>query len=358
MTLSVQTFFAMTTAIVFGVGVAGAQSVEVRNATPGSTIELSVNAASAGTATADARGGATIPVPPLSGPRAQPIGRLFVDRCADRLRIVLAEPTGVTLPAGVCTRRDVPGLYVIRSVTTLVVDASGDTPAVRVSEGTPPEEWFRQLAPGEAVASLVWAPERGLVLSGTAGMLSFGDTLDFECGDVSTCGGQTTRNAYSGGATFWLSRLIGVSGTFTRPGSVVLEGDGGSFDFNTTVETERLVTATALAGAPIGRVRIYGLAGLNHHRATTSTRQTIDPTTIVVDGVEQTVPGGSQTFVRTTTGWGWSGGGGAEVWLTRRFAIYGEAGLHTLRGREIDEGEAQVDSRVRFVHLGGRILAW
>ena len=72
-----------------GIGVAAAQTATATNAPAGTTVELVVNSATAGSATADAAGFATIPInmdATMAGKRETDV-YIFVDMCADSRRV-------------------------------------------------------------------------------------------------------------------------------------------------------------------------------------------------------------------------------------------------------------------------------
>ena len=103
-------------------------------------------------------------------------------------------------------------------------------------------------------------------------------------------------------------------------------------------------------------MRFYGKVGAVFHRATTTTTQTNDPVTVTVDDEPVTIEGGTQTFETTTEGWGWLFGGGAEAWLTRYVAIYGELDFARLQGNPTSGGEGELDDRVMLVFFGPSTL--
>jgi len=121
----------------------------------------------------------------------------------------------------------------------------------------------------------------------------------------------------------------------------------------TALETN-VVTLAGKIGAPVGPARIYGLAGATYHWATSTTTETIADQTVTVGDVTRTIPGGTQVFVVNTEGWGWLFGGGAEIWATPRFAIYGEFTRVYLKGGDADGGEGSLDERASMILAGAR----
>ena len=106
-----------------------------------------------------------------------------------------------------------------------------------------------------------------------------------------------------------------------------------------------VVTAVGKVGGAVGRVRIYGLAGPSWHRATFTTRQTFEETTL---------PGGTQTYQWRTEGWGLTFGGGTEVWISSRFALFGEGSRLEMKGTDVGNGDAETDVTLTSAIAGVR----
>jgi hypothetical protein len=102
-------------------------------------------------------------------------------------------------------------------------------------------------------------------------------------------------------------------------------------------------------------VRLYGIAGLNHHEATSTTTQTFDDTTVVVNGVTQTIPGGTQSFGQKFSGWNWVFGGGFEMWFSGAVALYGEVNVVKLKSPPSGGGEGGLDDRALVAIVGARV---
>ena len=86
---------------------AHAQTVIVRSAPPGSTIDLTVNTEAAGTTTADAAGDARLTLNMFTAPgKTETDAYLYVDFCKDNRRVLIVERSGQPAPveAG-CDRR-------------------------------------------------------------------------------------------------------------------------------------------------------------------------------------------------------------------------------------------------------------
>jgi hypothetical protein len=235
------------------------------------------------------------------------------------------------------------GLFVIRQISTLVVDFGGPSPTLMLRQGRVSLEPAR-----------IWGPPTGLVVFGGGGFTSLSNAESFACGTLETCAGSNSGVGYTGGVSFWISPFIGAEGAYVRLAEGTAEGSGTGFDFDTLFDAE-LLTVAGKIGGPARRVRIYGKVGANYHRATFRTTQVVADTTITVDGQTQTVRGGNQVYWVKTAGWGWLFGGGLEVWVAPAFGIYGEFGRAALKGRALDDEEGTTDERVTTIMVGGRI---
>ena len=115
-------------------------------------------------------------------------------------------------------------------------------------------------------------------------------------------------------------------------------GDGFSFDSQFDVD---IFTVAAKVAVPAGIARVYGLVGTNYHQSTLTLTETIDNAT--------------QTFGQKTHGWGWLFGGGTEIWVTPKVALYGELSLAQTKGNAEDGGEGLIDDRLRFLGFGVKV---
>jgi hypothetical protein len=333
------------------VGAAGAwaQTVYVRQAPPGAQVELVLNGKPVGSAEADARGDAILPMnlSALIG-RTEMDANILVDVCGE-LRRVLINDRGMRppVPGPGCDRREIIGVFFIRRVSSVVVNVAGVNPSVLLVQGP-----YDLRDPGPPRA---WGPApTGLVLFGAAG---FGGVRDFEtaaCGTIPECSADGSQGAFNVGASFWLTRFLGAEVSYLRPSQFDARGSGDGFQFTSAFDVE-LATITGNVGVPIGPVRIYGKVGTNYQRSTFSTTQSRDAQTIVIDGVEQTIEATTQTLVLNTTGWGWYFGGGVDTWITRRVALYGEASRAALRGDAVNGGEGFVDEGLTSLFFGVRV---
>lgn len=329
-----------------GAGVAAAQTVIVRNAQPGSTIELVVNAETVGSATVDASGVATLTAKMFTTPdKRQTDANLYLDVCPDKRRILLVERGEAAQLQDVgCNRTESVGLFLIRPVSTLVVDVTTPIPTVMLRQG--PVDLNPQ-APTTPVAT-------GLVLFGGAGLGRFRDAITLACGNVEDCAADTWGITFTAGGEYWISRFIAAEVSYIRRSELDVDGRGSTFDFNSSLDTH-VTSVAGKVGVPLGPTRVYGKAGGNYLRATTGTTQITEDTTVTIDGVEQTIQGGTLTSEIKFSGWGWTLGGGFEVWIKRAFAIYTEAGLVGLKGSPRADVEGALDDRLTYVVVGARI---
>ena len=298
----------------------------------------------------------------LSGPGREMDARIAVETCPDRRRVLL---TGVAVPpppeTAECTRRSLPDVFVVRDRTSLLVDVAGTDPQVWLRQGSVPSEWLRDApltASGEAVPSddevrVGSTPPTGLVLGGGGAFVSFSNARVIGCGAVPSCDGSTMRPALTATADFWMSPYVAIGASFTTPAEVALDANESTYRFESESDA-RMLTVGGKVGGPVGALRLYGHGGLTYTRATSTTLNTIDPTTITVNDVTTTLAGGTQTFTENTEGWAWVFDGGGEVWLARAFAIFGEAGRAALKGEGIEQAEIDLDERVTFVRFGAR----
>lgn len=343
--------------ITLGTGIATAQTVIVKGAPAGSTIELALNSATIATGKADNQGNATLVMkePAAAQKDASRDVRAFVDACGKETRRVLLVEPGADPPAKGpgCERSEIAGVFVARRTTTFLVDVGGATPMLWLRQGPIPAAWLTSEA-GAGVATVRRNAPTGLVVFGGGGMTQFRDPVVVACGDVQDCDGKTFKQTYAVGAGFWITRFLGVEATYVKPAEVSVTGGGTNFSFDTGFDA-RLFTIAADGGVPVGPVRFYGKAGATYHRATFTTTETIGAVTITVDDTPQTIPGGTQTSSFETDGWGWLFGGGMEAWASNRVAIYGEVAYTKLKGTDRAGGEAAIDDRATLILFGVRV---
>ena len=332
---------ATTAAVVSGLaGVASAQTVYLRNAAAGTGVEVIVNAASAGTGTVDADGEAKIGFTLPEG-KTEMDANVFVDACGKTRKVLVVDHTRpAPPPTEGCDRREVPGIYWVRPVSTIVVDVGGPSPTLLLVRGsyTPP----KPLAEGATEEEKTARPlPTGLIMFAGGAYTNLRDAGLRACGNATPCSAKTTGFTYTFGATVWLNRFLGVEGTYLRPHEVTASG-GDTFHFSHTLDTD-VWTVAGKAGVQAGVVRIYGKAGMNYHEATNTTVETIDNQT--------------QTFAYKTTGWSWLFGGGMEAWIGahQRMAIYADGGLMSIKGKAESGGEALIDDRLRYFSAGVKL---
>lgn len=334
------------------VGVATGQTVIVTNAPPGSAVEVALNAATIGTATADAGGLATLAVnmPGLSE-KGEAQAHFFVDVCDKLRRVVLVEPGLQPLPQAPCARREIAGVYLVRSVTTFVVNVGEPEPTVRLRQGPAPPQWLSGEVERDRGAAPAFPLPTGLAAFGGGGLGKSSNASTEACGNAPACTGDDMRLALNGGVAFWITPFLAAEGRYVRPAEFTARGSGTGYSFSSSQSTN-VLTIAARAGLPAGRIRPYGFAGANYHRAAITTSQTMEDTTVTVDGNPITIKGGTQTWVLNTGGWGWLFGGGLEIWLTPSFGLYGDVLFASLRGSNRDGGEGSLKDRLT-VMTGG-----
>jgi hypothetical protein len=339
---------ALLLAATFGVRLTTAQTLIVRSAPAASTIELALDSGRVASATADKDGDATLKVPPQG---AEIEAQLYVDACGALVRVLLVRlRPGPPQPG--CTRSEIGSVFIVRPITTFVVDLDGTSASAHVTQGPPPREW---VARGEAAAkaSRNWgAPSNGLALSGGAGFSTFNRAVTVACGDT-ICDSSNFGLAFAATADYWFKRFIAAQASYIRPADVTAIGSGTNFRFSSALET-RILTVGAKVGGAAGPARMYGIAGLNYHEATSTTSQTTDSTTVVVNGVTQTIPGGTQSYAQQVKGWNWVFGGGFELWFSRAVAFYTEVNVVKLKTSP-SVGEGGLDDRALLAIAGARV---
>ena len=320
---------------------AAAQNVIAREGPPGARLEVVLNAKPVGTATFDPQGEATVPLNlNANAGRTEADVTVEVDVCGDLRRvIVVARGEAGYLPQPGCDRQSIAGLYFIRRQSTLIVRLGGAGPSLMLLQREP--------------GSHAWNPApTGLMVFGGGGFGKFSDASLVACGTVS-CSGGGYGPAYTGGVEFWPLRFAGVEATFLRPMQITISGSGTTHRFTTDMDAHAF-TVSGKVGLPLGPVRLYGRVGTAYHGATITTSQTYDDRTVTVDGVEQTIPGGTQTSAVETSGWGLTYGGGMELWISTWLAIYGEAGRTAMKG-EFRDAEGILDDTLTSYLFGARI---
>jgi hypothetical protein len=334
---------ASTAAVVMSMAAVGsAQTVYLRNAPAGSSVEVIVNAASAGTGTVDAEGEAKIAFTLPEG-KTEMDANVFVDACdAAKLRkvVIVDRARPAPPPAEGCDRREIAGVYWVRPVNTIVVNVGGPNPTLLLVRGsyTPP----KPVAEGSTEEEHSAKPlPTGLMMFGGGAFTNFRDAGFLFCGNA-TCTPKTAGFTYTFGVDVWITRFIGFEGGYLRPKEVEASGGDATFTFDTKMDTD-VWTLAGKVGAQVGVVRLYGKGGMNYHQATTTTLQTMS--------------GLRQTFEYKTTGWSWLYGGGMEAWLgqRQRVAIYADGGVMRIKGDAEGGGEAQINDIMKYLSVGVKV---
>jgi hypothetical protein len=336
---------AWTVAIILtgGAGTAAAQNVMVKGGTPGMPLEVVLNDKAVGSATISPEGTATVPLNLLANAGKQEIdASVEIESCKEMLRVLVTERGSVGMPPQPdCTRQPITGLYLVRRATTLVVDTGGRATTLMLL----------QRPPGSRQG---WAPApSGLMVFGGGGLAKFGEAAQIACGSAPSCSGDGYGAGYAAGVEFWPLRFAGVEAAFVRPMEVTTTGSGTSYRFESALDSH-VITVSGKGGIPIGPVRIYGRVGTNYHKAVVTTSQTYDERTITVDGVAQTIPGGTQSSATETSGWSWAFGGGVDLWVSSWLAFYGDVGQTSIKG-EVKDAEGLIDDRLRTYTFGARV---
>jgi hypothetical protein len=324
--------------VTLGVGAASAQTVIVRSVPAGSTIELVLNNnATAGSTKSEAGGDLTIPAKLFeNASKTETDAQILVDSCGTTWRVVLLERGYATPPEqSGCSRRDMGGWFVIKPVSSIVINVGGPSPTLLLRQGAfslaPPRTWN--------------ASPTGLVLFGGGSFDKISGVRDVACGSVTACSGGDAVFGFTAGAAYWITPYLAAEGSYIRPSEVKVEGNGDTFRFSSTLDPH-IVTVVGKIGVPLGPVRPYGQIGANYHRATFTTTQTMTNVT----------ENATQTYSVETGGWSWIFGGGLEAWFSSSFGIYGEFGRAAIKGPAIDEDvEGLIDDRMTTILFGARI---
>jgi hypothetical protein len=335
-----------------GVPAAYGQTVIIQSARPASTAEFVLNGSVAATGTVGADGLATLAATQSIFANRQSIDVfVWVDDCGTSSRVVVMNRVESPPPVAVgCGRVQIPGLFLLQSVTTFFVDMRVTPATMRVRQGPAPAAWLRPQSPDAPAVRVALAPT-GIILFGGGGLSMPGGFTDQVCGDVTSCTSDDRALSATAGVSVWLSQYVGAEASYFRPKRITAEGTGDRFRFDSDMDGGLLVFVGKV-GVPVGRLRLFGLGGADYHRATFTTTQTINDTTASNGTV---VPGGTQTYQWRTEGWGLTFGGGAEVWLTPAVGIYGEVSRLALKGDDVGGGEARTDQTMTAIIVGGRV---
>jgi hypothetical protein len=341
--------------VVAAAGPAAAQTVYVAKAPPGAALELALNTTTVQTAKADDKGVAPMPLPLPAGKTEIDV-RVFVDVCEQARKVTLVESGWQPAPMGAgCIRHELFGVFELHESTSLVVDAAEQSQAVWIRQGKPPASWLDpNVEPEHESGGFEWPTATGLVIFGGAGVSTLGNFGGIACGTQVECSEASVRLTFRAGAEFWLGKYLAASGSYLKPLKAEAVGTGTGFTY-TTAQITDIVTFTGKVGLPFGRVRLWVEAGGIYSRATMVTDQLVDSITITVDDTTTTFPGGAHRTLLQTAGFGWIAGGGGEVWLTKKFAIYGEFTRASVKGSPRAGGEGQIDDALTSVIAGVKL---
>jgi opacity protein-like surface antigen len=321
-----------------GVGAAHGQTVIVRKVTPGASIEVSINNAPGGSTKSEAGGDVVLPIRMFTGAgKLETDSQVLVAVCEGNvIRVILLE-RGYSIPAEErgCARRDMGGWFLVKPVSTFVIDVGGSTPTLLLRQGSfslaPPRTWS--------------AAPTGLVLFGGGSLTAVSRFKDVACGTLSECSSGGAELGFAVGAAYWITPFLGAEASYLRPKELTANGGADTFTFDSTFDAH-IVNAVGKIGVPAGPVRPYGQVGATYHRATLSTTQRMTNQTEAP----------TQTYSVETAGWSWTFGGGLEVWLSSSFGIFGELNRGALKGPPIEENaEGDLDERYTSVIVGARI---
>lgn len=317
-----------------------------RHVPAGLAVEAAVNGGAAVSGTANGEGDATLVFPASTTLDAAGKGEMdaniFLDTCAATHRVIVMDRAR-TPPAAAdgCERREIPGVFWVRRLNTIVVDVSGTAPSLLLirQDTPPPPPKPDAVADDEEVKKPRTPSPIGPVVFGGGGIGSITDIGVQTCGSVTPCTAKNSGLNYTFGAEFWMKEWLGIDAAYLRPRKFTASG-GDTFNFNTDMNTD-IWTIAGLVAAPLGRVRVYAKAGVNYSQATSTTVETIALA--------------SQTITLKTRGWGYLYGGGTEVWFSKRLAAYGEFDVAKLNGTPQGGGEAKLDDKYTAVVGGVRL---
>jgi hypothetical protein len=321
-----------------GVGTAQAQTAILRKVAPGSSIEISVNNGAAESTKSDTGGDVVVPIKTLftGTGKLETDSLVLVALCESNVIKVLLLERGHSVPPEErgCVRRDMGGWFLVKPVSTLVVDVGGPSPTLLLRQGS------FSLAPPRT-----WTPPTGLVVFAGGTLNATSNFKDVACGTLTECSSGGAELGFTAGASYWILPFVAAEAAYFRPKEFTASGSGDNFRFDSTLDAH-IFTAVGKIGIPAGRTRPYGHIGGTYHRATLSTSQTMTNQTDAP----------TQTYSLETEGWAWTFGGGLEIWLTSGFGIYGELNRISAKGSAVETNvEGILDDRLTTVVVGARI---
>ena len=324
---------------------AAAQTVLLKGATPGHAVEVFVNSqqSTTGVVGTDGQVRLTATLPPNDEAKPEMDSRVYVDSCDKIYRVHLVNRNMPAPPrAEGCERDEITGVFWVRQRSTVVIDVAEEIPSILLRQGS--------YDPNAAQRIRREVPT-GFMVFGSGGWGTFQNVSPQGCGTVSDCLGEQSGGSFTLGAAMWLTKWLGGEVAYLRPRTADYRGGGTGYDFTHSLEAETL-TVAGLVGVPLGPVRLYGKGGGSFHRAISTTIQINQDTTLTVDEVPVTVPGGTQVFGVKTEGWSWLAGGGIEGWVTSRFALFGEVAMAKVKGPAEIGSDLEIDERVTYT-VGG-----
>ena len=328
-----------------GSGIAAAQTLIVRRAPIGSTVELFVNATKAGSGQADSAGDAKVPFTLPAG-KTEMDARVYVDTCAENHRVVIADRDAAPVPPdGDCTRQEITGVFLMRKVTSAVINVGEPIATLLLRQG---EYSLRPRGPRRQAPA-------GLVIFGGGSLVTYAHAVEFGCTGVPTCSGDQQGVGYTVGADYWVTRYLAVEGAYIRPPHLTIAGSGTAYHFDSFFEPH-LFTVAGKVGIPLGPIRLYGRGGFNYHRGESGTTQVTESVTVTnEDGTTTTAAGTTETVESKTDGWGWLAGGGLEAWLAPSFALYAEGNAAGVKGSAEVREQGNIDNRTYMITAGIRV---
>jgi hypothetical protein len=232
-----------------------------------------------------------------------------------------------------------------------VLTGADPQPTVRIRQGEAPALW---LLTGPVPESRPVRPPLGAVLWGGLGGLHLRYPDEDSCGDITTCEWTRVKTSFQLGADYWIMPWVAASVGYIRPAVLKVNGADAGFRFFDERDLE-IVTLTGKAAVRSGRARVYAYGGVNRHHQVFTMEQVINDQTVDVNGVPQTITGGTDTFAIETTGWGFTFGGGFEVWLKPWLGVYSDVGVSRLKGSDVRGGEGTVYDVSIYGFIGGRL---
>jgi hypothetical protein len=333
-------------------GVAEAQTVIARHVPENATVQANIAGSPAVAATIDSEGNAVVALDTLDR-RAEVSARLYVFACETRRQIVLAD-RGAPVPSlgPGCSVRELPGVFVVRRGTALVIDLQETPPSVRIAQGPAPRSWLKDFEPGAGPLPAEALYRLGVFAGG--GFSIYRGVADATCGDASGCRARDATTATTIGISYWMSPLLGVEASYGKDAKLTASGQTSPNATFTSETDPEVFMVAGKVGMTVNRVGLYARGGANFHRATTIETDVVPNITRVVNGITVILPGGTLATGYRTEGWGWLTGGGLDVRATDRFGVYLDARLAKISGTARDESPVVRDTLMMSFQMGLR----